>query len=156
MGKAVDFMWSTIQTVNRPLLYVLLGIIWIVSWCGPGHWSADSEKALSRGNNSRGRPRSQPELLNSASFSSVLATRCFQHVMVFSREQARLWHGECWLRRLRAHSACSAGGLQGHCESWACRDTVSPGACSGPQSWPWKSHGRTSQSPVHSTCVKPT
>lgn len=96
MGKARDFIWTPIQTDNRPLLYHA-GVIWIVSQCGPRHWSADSKKAL-LGENSRGGLGSQPELLPSASSCWISATSCFRHVAVFSREQARLWKGEWWLR----------------------------------------------------------
>lgn len=45
MGKAIDFVWSIIPADTRPLPYYS-GIIWIVSWWGPGHWSADSKNAL--------------------------------------------------------------------------------------------------------------
>lgn len=113
MGKAMDFIGCTIQTVNRPLL---LGIIWIGSWRGLSHWLAASKNVLLGENNSSRSPGSASNLLNSSPCSWVLDTRCFQYVIVFRSERARSWKCKCGLWWLMA-GACAESGLQGPFES---------------------------------------
>lgn len=145
MGKAVDFIWSTIQTA------LAIGITRGSFELCPGVGQITDQQFLKRFFGEitmlvEGQGHSLTYWILSLSGGSGPLTAfsmgwCFQ----VSRPGCEMEnpHSNNWRQTARALKV-------------ACRDTLSPGTCFGPQRWPRKSPGRTSQIPLHSTPVKPT
>lgn len=134
MGKARDFIWTPIQTDNRPLLYHT-GVIWIVSQCGPRHWSAEGP--------------SGGELPWRAGITAWTTAFC-----LFLLDLGYVLLSPCGSVFKGAGQAVEGGMMT---QIWGRRSHPQRGLWQHPCPEPEQSsgHGRTVQSPSHSTRVQP-